>query len=93
MPKKRKIPQRMCLGCRENKNKRDLIRVVRTPLGEIEVDLTGKKAGRGAYICPSPDCLKKAVKSKGLEKSLRAAVPESIITLLKQRLEEISIID
>jgi predicted RNA-binding protein YlxR (DUF448 family) len=93
MPQKRKIPQRMCLGCRENKNKRDLIRVVRTPEGDIELDVTGKKAGRGAYICPSPDCLKKAVKSKGLEKSLRTAVPESIINLLKERLEERRIVD
>ncbi len=88
MPKKRKIPQRMCLGCHESKNKRELIRVVRTPGGEIELDGTGKKAGRGAYICPSFDCLKKAVKNRGLEKSLRSAIPESIITTLKERLEE-----
>ncbi|RJX24360.1 MAG: YlxR family protein [Dethiobacter sp.] len=93
MPQKRKIPQRMCLGCRENKNKRDLIRVVRTPEGKIELDVTGKRAGRGAYICPSADCLKKAVKSKGLEKNLRTAVPESIINLLKERLEERKIVD
>ncbi len=93
MPKKRKIPQRMCLGCHENKNKRELIRVVRTPGGEIELDDTGKKAGRGAYICPSSDCLKKAVKNRGLEKSLRTAIPESIITILKERLEEGRAID
>jgi len=78
----------MCLGCRENKNKRELIRIVRTPMGEIELDETGKKAGRGAYICPSPACLQKAVKSKGLEKSLRLAVPDSIVKLLQERLEE-----
>jgi predicted RNA-binding protein YlxR (DUF448 family) len=76
----------MCLGCRENKNKRELIRVVRTPSGEIELDLTGKKAGRGAYICPSIDCFKKAVKSRGLEKSLRSNVPDSIFILLKEKL-------
>ena len=86
MPKKRRIPQRMCLGCRENKNKRELIRVGRTPSGEIELDLTGKKAGRGAYICPSIDCFKKAVKSRGLEKSLRSNVPDSIFILLKEKL-------
>lgn len=91
--KKRKIPQRMCLGCRESKNKRELIRIVRTPAGEIELDETGKKAGRGAYICPRAACLQKAVKSKGLEKSLRAAVPESIVKLLKERLEEREIVE
>lgn len=88
MPKKRKIPLRMCLGCRENKNKRELIRIVRTPTGEIELDETGKKAGRGAYICPSAACLQKAVKSRGLEKSLRLAVPDSIVKLLQERLAE-----
>ena len=88
MVKKRKIPQRMCLGCRENKNKRELIRVVRTPSGEIELDVTGKKAGRGAYICPNIDCFKKAIKNKGFEKSLRTAVPDTIINLLKEKLKE-----
>lgn len=88
MAQKRKIPQRMCLGCRENRDKKELIRVVRTPEGAIELDVTGKKPGRGAYICPSADCLKKAVKGKGLEKSLRRSLPEGIMDLLKEQLKE-----
>jgi uncharacterized protein len=85
---KRKIPQRMCLGCRVNKDKKELIRVVRTPEGAIELDATGKKPGRGAYICPSTECLKKAVKGKGLEKSLRRTLPEGIMDLLKDKLDD-----
>ncbi|MDO9534091.1 MAG: YlxR family protein [Bacillota bacterium] len=88
MAQKRKIPQRMCLGCRTNKEKKELIRVVRTPEGAIELDVTGKKPGRGAYICPSVDCLRKAVKGKGLEKSLRRSLPEGIMDMLKDKLEE-----
>ncbi len=87
MAKKRRVPQRMCLGCRENKNKRELIRIVRTPLGEIELDVTGKKAGRGAYICPSIDCFQRVIKNKSLEKSLRSTIPEGVINSLKERLE------
>lgn len=93
MTKKRKIPQRMCLGCRENKNKRELIRIVRTPAGVIELDVTGKKAGRGAYICPRTSCFEKALKSKGLEKSLRTAVPENIINLLREKLVENGVVN
>lgn len=88
MVRKRKIPQRLCLGCRTLKDKRELLRVVRTPLGEIELDLSGKKAGRGAYICPNPDCWQKALKSKGFEKSLRTSIPADIMQLLKEKLEE-----
>ncbi len=87
MLRKRKPPLRMCLGCRESKPKKELIRVVRTPQGEIELDFTGKKAGRGAYICPSADCLKKAVKGKGMVKSLDSPVPEHIIAALQEYLE------
>lgn len=87
MVRKRKAPQRMCLGCREIKDKRNLIRVVRTPEGEIELDNTGKKAGRGAYICPEIDCLIKAINTRGLEKSLRRKIPEDIVDLLKDQLE------
>lgn len=86
MVKKRKTPQRLCLGCRTMKNKRELLRVVRTPQGKIELDVTGKKAGRGAYICPHADCLQKALRSKALEKSLRASVAEDILQLLKEKL-------
>ncbi len=87
MLRKRKLPMRMCLGCRQSKVKKELIRVVRTPQGEIELDFTGKKAGRGAYICPSADCLKKAIKGKGLSKSLESPIPEHIIASLKEQLE------
>lgn len=62
----RKTPQRTCIGCGEVKNKKELIRIVRTPEAEVLVDLTGKKSGRGAYICPNPDCLEQAVKGNKL---------------------------
>ncbi|MGI5876139.1 MAG: RNase P modulator RnpM [Dethiobacteria bacterium] len=85
MAKKRKVVQRMCLSCRLNKEKKELIRIVRTPKGEIELDPTGKKAGRGAYICPSKECLQKAIKGKALEKNLRAAIPTNVIELLEEK--------
>lgn len=88
MVRKRKIPQRLCLGCRTMKDKRELLRVVRTPQGEIELDITGKKAGRGAYICPNPGCLQKALKSKGFEKSLRTSLREDVLQLLKEKLAD-----
>lgn len=88
MVRKQKIPQRLCLGCRTLKNKRELLRVVRTPQGEIELDTSGKKAGRGAYICPNTACWQKALKSKGFEKSLRTSIPADIMQLLKEKLEE-----
>ncbi len=88
MVKKRKTPLRMCLGCRECKDKRQLIRIVRTPEKEIVLDFSGKKAGRGAYICPDTSCLKKAIKGKGMEKSLRSPIPGNIISELNNQLEE-----
>jgi len=70
---------RQCVGCRSLKNKADMIRVIRTPEGEIEIDLTGRKNGRGAYLCrDNPECLKKAVKKKILEKSLGVAIPMEV---------------
>ena len=69
--KPRKIPMRMCVGCREMKEKRELIRIVRTPDGETLIDPTGKKSGRGAYVCRSPECLKRAIKQKQLERQLQ----------------------
>ena len=90
MNKKRKIPQRMCLGCRENKNKRELVRVVRTPDGDVVLDSTGKRAGRGAYICQDESCFKKAIRGKGLEKNLRCSLPETVVQDLKDRIEELS---
>lgn len=82
----RKIPQRQCNGCGEMKNKKDLIRVIKTNEGDILIDVTGKKNGRGAYICQSLDCFKKAVKNKGLERSLKAAVPEEVYKQLEEEL-------
>ena len=85
MPKK--IPLRQCLGCREMKPKRELIRVVRSPEGEISLDFHGKKNGRGAYICPKMDCLKKALRSKSLERSLEVPIPEEVYAQLEKDME------
>ena len=84
MPKK--IPQRTCMGCQTKKDKRDLVRIVRSPGGEISVDLTGKKPGRGAYICHDLECLNKVVKSKRLERSLETAISQEIYEKLKEQL-------
>ena len=84
MPKK--IPQRTCMACQEKKDKRDLVRIVRSPEGEISVDLTGKKPGRGAYICPNLECLNKLIKSKRLERSLETAISQEIYESLKEQL-------
>ena len=83
----KKIPMRQCLGCREMKPKKELIRVVRAPDGEqISLDFNGKAPGRGAYICPDPDCLKKARKSRALERALSAAIPPEIYERLELEL-------
>jgi len=84
VPKVKKVPLRMCIGCQEMKPKRELIRVVRTPQETVEIDPTGKKSGRGAYICPNPDCLQKAIKGKRLERSLECSISPEIIETLKQ---------
>jgi uncharacterized protein len=87
MIKKRKIPMRICVGCREQKPKKELVRIVRTPEQQVVLDLTGKKAGRGAYICPTEECFRKAVKGKRLEKSLdvpfSSELAEEISALLR----------
>lgn len=82
----KKIPQRQCLGCREMKDKRELIRVVRAPEGEISLDFKGKKPGRGAYLCPSEMCLKKARKSRALERAFSTKIPEEIYDALEQQM-------
>ncbi len=87
---KKKIPMRKCTGCQEMKSKKELIRVVRNDEGEFSLDTTGKKPGRGAYICNSTECLEKAFKSKGLERSFKSKVPEDIYDQLKQQLERSS---
>ena len=84
MPKK--VPQRTCMGCQAKKEKRELVRIVRSPEGEISVDMTGKKQGRGAYICPDLECLNKVVKSKRLERSLEPAISQEIYESLKEQL-------
>ena len=83
----KKIPQRQCMGCRERKAKRELIRVVRTPEGEVSLDFGGKMNGRGAYICPDPECLKKAIRSKSLERSLEVAIPQEVYDRLQKEME------
>lgn len=79
----KKIPQRMCVGCQEMKNKKELLRVVRTPEGDITLDATGKKAGRGAYVCPSDTCFAKAFKEKRLEKALNHAIAPEVYEVLR----------
>ena len=84
----KKIPMRQCVGCREMKPKRELIRVIRTSEDAIQIDATGKKNGRGAYICPKRECLDLAVKSKGLERSLKIAIPKEIYTDFEKEMEK-----
>lgn len=86
--KKRKIPERQCLGCNEHKPKIELLRVVRTPDGEVVLDFTGKKSGRGAYICRNVSCLKKARKSKRIYRSLDVSIPEDVYDRMESELED-----
>ena len=83
----KKIPMRQCLGCREMKPKRELIRVVRSPEGAISLDFKGKASGRGAYVCPEMACLKKAMKSKAIERAFSTAIPEEIYAQLLEQME------
>ena len=87
MQKPKKIPQRQCVGCREMKNKRDLIRVVKSPEGEVSLDFGGKKPGRGAYLCPDPACLKKARKNRSLERAFETAIPPEVYDALEAQME------
>ena len=84
----KKIPQRQCMGCRERKAKREMIRVVRQPDGTVSLDFGGKMNGRGAYICPSVECLKKVQKSKALERSLETPIPEEVYARLAKEMED-----
>lgn len=83
----KKIPQRQCMGCRERKPKRELIRVVRTPEGQVCLDFSGKMNGRGAYLCPNAQCLQKALRSKALDRSLETAIPEEVYARLEKEME------
>ncbi|MFQ9871795.1 MAG: RNase P modulator RnpM [Oscillospiraceae bacterium] len=82
----KKIPMRMCSGCGEMKPKRELVRVVKSPQGEISMDLTGRKAGRGAYVCKNPECLQKAQKARRLERSFSMQIPQEVYERLKEEL-------
>ncbi len=85
----KKVPMRKCIGCNEMKNKKEMMRVIRTPENEIVLDTTGKKNGRGAYLCFSRECLEKAVKSRGLERSLKVPIPREVLESLEKELEAI----
>ena len=85
----KKIPVRRCVGCQEMKGKKAMIRVIRTPEGDFLLDATGKKNGRGAYLCPSRECLDKARKNKGLERSFKQAIPKEVYEALEKEMEDI----
>ena len=85
----KKVPMRQCTGCREMTSKRDMIRVIKTAENEICIDATGRKNGRGAYICPNMVCLKQAMKNRGLERSLKTAIPETVYQQLEEEMSHI----
>lgn len=83
----KKIPMRQCVGCREMKPKKELVRVVKSPEGEISMDLRGKAPGRGAYVCRNVECLRRAIKSKALERGFETAIPQEVYDRLQTELE------
>ena len=85
----KKVPLRQCIGCQEMKSKKEMIRVIKTAEDEIMLDATGRKNGRGADLCPSMECLKKAVKGKGLERSFKMAIPKEVYETLEKEMEEL----
>lgn len=85
----KKIPMRKCVGCQEMKSKKEMIRIIRTETEEFVLDVTGKKNGRGAYICPDKECLEKAVKNKGLERSFKQAIPAEVYEALEKEMVQI----
>ena len=87
MVMQKKIPQRQCMGCRERKAKREMIRVVRGTDGNVSLDFGGKMNGRGAYICPNAECLKKAQRAKALERSLEVTIPDEVYERLTKEIE------
>ena len=87
MPKK--LPMRQCVGCREMRPKKELIRVVKSPEGAISLDFRGKLPGRGAYVCPNPACLAKTKKSKALERAFSAPLPEEVYQALEEQMKEV----
>lgn len=87
--KNMKTPMRKCIGCQEMKSKKEMLRILKTPEDDIVLDVTGKKNGRGAYLCFSQKCLESAVKTKGLERSLKIPIPGDVYESLKKELDEI----
>lgn len=87
MQMQKKTPMRQCLGCREMKPKRELIRVVKSPEGDIGLDFKGKAPGRGAYICPDAQCLKRAIRAKALERAFSSPIPEEVYSKLNEEME------
>ncbi|MDF2822449.1 MAG: putative nucleic-acid-binding protein implicated in transcription termination [Clostridiales bacterium] len=85
----KKVPMRQCIGCQEMKPKKELLRVLKTPEDEYTIDSTGKKNGRGAYICHSYECLDKAIKTKGLERSFKNSIPKEVYDKLREELKAI----
>ena len=83
----KKVPMRMCVGCREMKPKKELLRIVRSPEGEVSLDFRGKKPGRGAYLCRDTACLKKVMKSRAVERSLDVTIPEDVWARLLEEME------
>jgi len=88
MLKKRKVPLRKCLGCNEMKPKKELIRIVRSPEGKVDIDKVGKAPGRGCYICPKLQCLETAIKAKRVEKALETAVDVEVFNKLREQLAD-----
>ena len=83
----KKVPMRKCVGCQEMKSKKEMIRIIRTAQGEFLLDATGKKNGRGAYVCGVKECLDKAIKNKGLERSFKQSIPAEVYEALKKEME------
>ena len=89
MSNNKKVPMRKCVGCQEMKSKKEMLRIIRTQEGEFLLDATGKKNGRGAYICPSSECLSKAIRQKGLERSFKQAIPQDVYEMLEREMSEL----
>jgi len=86
----KKIPMRQCIGCGEMKNKKELLRILKTAEGEVMMDVTGRKNGRGAYLCFSEECLRRAIRSKGLERSFQMRIPPEVYERLEKEFENIN---
>ena len=86
----KKVPMRQCVGCAEMKSKKELLRIIKSPEEDVVLDATGRKNGRGAYICASVECLKKAQKTKGLERSLKTAIPAEIYQNLEEEMSKVA---